>query len=378
MPEMSTQVELLLLMASAACACAVLGPFLVLRRVALITDAISHVLLFGIVIAYLIFKDVDSPWLFFGAAASGLLTVALVEALQKSRFVKSDAAIGLVFPTLFALGALLLTLCVPKTTHLDVDQVLLGSPEFGVQDLFLWNGQPVIAKGTLILTGLFVLNLSVILLCYKELKLSTFDPALATVFGFAPVLLHYLLMSLVSFSAVAAFNAVGPITVVALFVVPAASAYLLSDRLSIVILLSVVFALVGSYAGVWLALKFDTNIGGTVATVLGVLFGLVWLFAPPRGLLWQALQHWKKRARFHELLLAIHLFQHEGTPAEADESALDGLHRHFHWPPDVLKKVMNRAILRGWVVTTPERLVLTASGRIAAQTAFRIPVKQTE
>jgi manganese/zinc/iron transport system permease protein len=378
MPGMPTSVELLLLLSSAACACAVLGPFLVLRRVALITDAISHVLLFGIVVAYLIFKDVDSPWLFFGAAASGLLTVALVEALQKSRFVKSDAAIGLVFPTLFALGALLLTLFIPKTTHLDVDQVLLGSPEFGVQDVFLWNGQPVIAKGTLVLAGLFLLNLVVILLCYKELKLSTFDPALAAVFGFAPVLLHYVLMSLVSLSAVAAFNAVGPITVVALFVVPAACAYLLSDRLSIVILLSVVFALLGSYVGVWLALTFDTNIGGTVATVLGGLFGVVWLFAPPRGLLWKGLQHLEKRARFHELLLAIHLFQHEGTPAEADEAALDGLHRHFHWPPDVLQKVLNRAIQRGWVQATDTRLILTPSGRIAAQTAFRLPVPQTE
>ncbi len=375
---MSVQLELLLLMATAACACAVLGPFLVLRRVALITDAISHVLLFGIVIAYLIFKDLDSPWLFFGAAASGLLTVALVEALQKSRFVKSDAAIGLVFPTLFALGAILLTMFVPKTTHLDVDQVLLGSPEFGVQDLFLWSGTPIIAKGTLVLAGLFLLNLGAITLCYKELKLSTFDPALATVFGFAPVLLHYLLMSLVSLSAVAAFNAVGPITVVALFVVPAACAYLISDRLSVVLVLSVVFALVGSYVGVWLALQFDTNIGGTVATVLGLLFGLVWLFAPPRGLLWQGLQHWKKRGRFHELLLAIHLFQHEGTAAEAEESAIDGLHRHVQWPPDVLKQVMNRAIQRGWVVSSAERLTLTSSGRIAAQTAFRIPVKQTE
>jgi len=369
---MSIQVEELLLLLSAAVACAVLGPFLVLRRLALVTDAISHVLLFGIVAAYLVVKDVGSPWLFFGAAASGVLTVLLVEGLQRVRFIRSDAAIGLVFPTLFALGVLLLTLFVPKTTHLDVDQVLLGTPELAVFDLLSWNGVPVIARGTAILTGLFALNLAAILLLYKELKLSTFDAGLAVVFGFAPALLHYGLMTLVSLTAVAAFNAVGPVTVVALFVVPAACAAQVCVKLSHLLLASLGFALAGSYAGVWLALAWDTNLGGTVAATLGLLFASVFLLAPPHGLLWQGLRDVRQRRSFNELLLAIHLQQHENTSVEVEESTLAGLHRHFHWHPTVLRRVMARAVRRGWVQPQGARLMLTSAGRTAAGEVFQV------
>jgi len=264
--------ELLLLLLAAGAACALPGAFLVLRRQAMVADALSHVLLFGIAVAYLIFRDLDSPWLFFGAAASGVLTVALVEWLQTSRFIKADAAIGLVFPALFALGAILIALFVPKTTHLDVDQVLLGSPEFGAIDAIVLDGRPIVAKGTVLLTGLFSLELGFVLLLWKELSIGTFDPLQANLQGFRPRLLHYLLMALVSATAVAAFSAVGPITVVALFVVPAASAKLLATRLSTMIAMAVGFGLAGGLIGVPLALWLDTNVGGTMATVLGLLF----------------------------------------------------------------------------------------------------------
>src|SRR4051812_18218306 len=116
--------ELILVLAVVAAACAVPGVFLVLRRMALGSDAIGHVLLLGIVLAYFATRDLDSPWLLVGAAVAGLVTVALVELLQRTKLVKADAAIGLVFPALFALGVLLVSVKA-RNIHLDVDAVLL-------------------------------------------------------------------------------------------------------------------------------------------------------------------------------------------------------------------------------------------------------------
>ena len=349
---MSFSLQLVLLLACVGAACAVPGVFLVLRRLSLVADAISHVLLFGIVVAYLIIRDLASPWLTVGAAASGVLTVALVEVLQKSRLVKEDAAIGLTFPALFALGAVLLTVFVPRTTHLDVDQVLLGNEVFSVQDDRLTLFDLDLPRGVWAVGGLFVLNSLLVLLAYKELKLSTFDPELAAVFGFAPAVLHYALMTGVSVTAVAAFNAVGPVVVVALFVVPAATAYLLTDRLSVLLVLSVLFAVGGAVAGTFLALALDANAAGTVAAVLGGVFAAVFLVAPRRGLIAKALQRREQKRRFRDTLLALHLLEHDGAA--------------LAWPPAEVR----RAVRRGLVTATDGRLTLTAAGRGVAQGAW--------
>lgn len=381
---MSTYLPLVLLLASVGAACAVPGVFLLLRRVALVSDAISHVLLFGIVVAFLLVNDRSSPLLVFGAAASGVLTVALVELLQRTKLVKEDAAIGLVFPALFAVGAVLLTVFVPRTTHLDIDTVLLGNEAFSVFGNRLrpadWVGQGLCdwlrlpddlgPMGVWTLGGLFVLNSLLVLAVYKELKLSTFDPELATVFGFAPAVLHYGLMTCVSLTAVAAFDAVGPVVVVALFVVPAGTAYLLTDRLSWLLMLSVVFAVGGAALGTLLAIAIDANVAGTVAVMLGLIFGVVFLVAPRRGLVAQLLTRIDQRRRFHETMLAIHLLQHEGTPEEADESDVAGLHRHLHWLPAEVTTVVKRAERRGLVTQANGRLKLTAEGREVARGAF--------
>lgn len=368
---MSASVELALLLVAVAAACAVPGTFLVLRRMALVSDAISHVLLFGVVAAYLLVRDVSSPWLFAGAAASGVLTVALVELLQRTRLVKEDAAIGLVFPALFSLGALLLVVYVPKGVHLDVDQVLLGNEVYSIGvNRLAWGGRDLGPAGLVVLTGLFLLNAGLVAVFYKELKLGTFDPGLAAALGFAPAAVHYGLMTAVSVTAVAAFDAVGPVVVVALFVVPPAAAYLLTDRLSRMLLLAVAIGAGGAAAGVAVALALDANVAGTVAATLGLLFGLVFVLAPGRGLVSQAARRWRQRRRFHETMLAIHLLQHEGTPQEADESRLDGLHRHLHWRPAEVSAVVTRAIRNAWVTGDGPRLRLTAAGRTAAAEAL--------
>jgi manganese/zinc/iron transport system permease protein len=179
--------------------------------------------------------------------------------------------------------------------------------------------------------------------------------------------MHYGLMSVVSFTCVAAFDAVGPVVVIALLVVPAASAYLLTDHLGRMILCSLTLGVAGAVAGTLLALELDTNIAGTVASMQGLLFAAVYLVAPRRGLLAYLLKHWRQRRRFHETTLAIHLFQHEGTPAEADESRLDGLHRHLQWLPADVTTVVRRSERHGLVEREGEMLKLTPAGRERAR-----------
>lgn len=344
-----------------AAACAVPGVFLVLRRVTMVSDAISHVLLFGIVSAYLLTRDLNSPWLLVGAAGSGVLTVALVELFQRHRFVKADAAVGLTFPVLFSLGVILASLYT-RNTHLDVDQVLLGHAEYASLDrirLFRWD----LPRALVIVGGILLANVLVVGVLFKELKLSTFDAALAASLGFLPGLLHYGLMTMVSLTAVAAFDAVGPVLVVAFFAVPACVAYLLTNRLGSMLLVSAVTGIGSALLGVLVAFRLDTTIAGTTATVLGIVFGVVFLIAPDRGLLARFRRNHRQRRKFFETMLTIHLYQHEGTPSEPEEARLDGLHRHLRWHPEAVRRVVHRAKRHGLITQEGELLKLSPSGR---------------
>jgi manganese/zinc/iron transport system permease protein len=357
----------LLVLVLVAAACAVPGVFLVLRRTALVSDAIGHTLLLGIVLAYFATRDLDSPWLLAGAALTGLVTVALVELLQRTRLVKADAAIGLVFPALFALGVLLVSVGA-RNIHIDLDAVLLGQPENA--DLPRWNvlGRPV--SPLWVMAGVLAVNATLCVLLFKELKLSTFDPGLAASLGFRPGLIHYGLMAVVSVTAVAAFDAVGPVLVVGFFVVPAAAAFLLTDRLAVMIGLACGIGAAGAVAGVSAAERLNTNTAGAVAAALGVLFALAFLFAPGRGQVARLVKRREQRRTFEETMLAVHLYQHEGTPAEAEEARLAGLHAHLRWEPERVAAVVRRATDNGLVVRAGELLKLTDAGRVRAREVF--------
>lgn len=366
---MSPRFEITLVLVAVAVACALPGVFLLLRRISLVSDAISHVLLFGIVIAYFLAGDPDSPFLLVGAATTGVLTVALVEALQRTKLVKEDAAIGLVFPALFALGALLVTMY-GRNVHLDLDSVLMGQPGFAFQPR--WTVAGVGIKPLAVLGVIALLNIVVIAIFYKELKLATFDAALAATLGFLPGLLHYGLMTLVSLTAVASFDAAGPVLVVAFFIVPAATAYLLTDRLWLLLLLSAVIGSVAAVMGTWVSLEEDLNIPGTIAVILGLLFAATFVLAPQRGLLAQAIRRVSQHRRFLETMLTIHLFQHEGTAAEVDEARVEGLHRHLAWEPRRVKQVVERAEGRDLVREVSGLLQLTERGRAVAREMLNV------
>ena len=367
---MSTpQIEIQLVAAVTAIACALPGVFLVLRRMALMSDAISHAILVGIVLAFFVTEDLSSPLLIIAAAATGVVTVSLVELLNRTHLVREDAAIGLVFPALFSLGVILISRFAGDV-HLDTDAVLLGELAFAPFDRLIVGGYDLGPQALYVMGAILLLNLICLTLFYKELKLATFDAALAAALGFSPGLIHYGLMALVSVTAVGAFDAVGSVLVVALMIAPPATAYLLTDRLPRMLGLSAAIGVLSALSGYWLAHMLDASIAGSMATMAGVLFGLAFLLAPDRGLIALARRRARQRWEFAQTMLAIHLFNHEGLPDAAQESHIDHLDEHLRWERAFAAQVVRQAERRGLVIQHNGVLALTERGRQLARQAI--------
>ena len=364
---MSIELEIQLVAVVVSMACALAGVFLVLRRLALMSDAITHTVLLGIVLVFFITRDLSSPLLVFGAALMGVATVGLVELLRRTRLVREDASIGLVFPALFSVAVILISRYA-GSVHLDTDAVLLGEIAFTPFTRFEAFGRDLGPRTLWVMSGVLLLNVLFITLLYKELKLSTFDPGLAAALGFAPTLLQYAFMTLVSVTAVGAFDAVGSILVVALMIAPPATAYLLSQRLSHVILLSLAIAVLAALGGFWSAWLLDASIAGCMATAAGVLFLLAFLLAPERGVIAVARRKQRQRWEFARAMLAIHLLHHEGTAESEEESNEAHLGEHLRWDREFARRVVGEAEQHALVRREAGgRLKLTEAGRAAAQ-----------
>lgn len=363
------QIEIQMIAVVTAVACALPGVFLVLRRMAMMSDAISHTVLLGIVLGFFLVGDLTSPFLILGAAAMGVVTVSLVALLERTRLVKEDAAIGLVFPALFSIAVILISRYAGNV-HLDVDAVLVGEIALAPFDRLLLFGRDLGPRGLYLMAGILLFNLLFIAVFYKELKLSTFDAGLAAALGFMPTLLHYALMALVSVTVVGAFDIVGSILVVALIVVPPVTAYLLTDRLAHMLGLSALLGAFSALSGYWLAHFLDASIAGSMATMAGLMFGAVFLLAPERGILAIIRRRSRQRWEFAQTMLTIHLYNHEGKPEAVQENRVDHLSDHLRWDPGFALQVVRRAVDRTLVVRKNGRLELTENGRQRAQHAL--------
>ena len=437
---------------------ALLGAFLLLRGMSLTSDAISHTVLLGIVVAFLLMTetfglegDTSSPWLILGAALAGVATVALTELLYRSGLVKQDAALGLAFPLLFAIAVILVSRFVDDV-HLDEDAVLVGEiglawantnshcfdncasvtvtpdhpaakitrqcvncRELGISPrdegaefrqicsncgryspaqafgAGLLDEEPALVffpKSITVMLVMTALTLAFVMLFFKELKLATFDAGLAKALGFRPGRLNYALMILVSLVAVGAFDAVGSILVIAFFIVPPAAAYLLTDRLWLMLVASpligvagVVFgydlargllfgavpvsagiAAINRAFGLELVERWDSSISASMALMIFVLFLLAWVFSPRYGLLSTLVRRANRRRRFADQVVLAHIHNHQHTELHRTECRLDTLHRHFRWQPGKMARVMARLRALGYVRVTAGVAELTARG----------------
>ena len=346
-------------------AASLLGTFLILRGASMLSDAISHSIVFGIIIVWLVSGQTSGPIQIIGAALTGLLTVFLTELLTATRRVKADAAIGLVFPALFSIGVLLINIYA-RDVHIDQHTVLLGEIGFVWLDTYEIGGQ-LVPQAVVWMGLMALLNLVFVILFFKELKLATFDAALARSLGFAPALLSYGLLALLSGTAVAAFDSVGAILFIAFVIVPPSAAYLLTDRLSLMLAIGAGISVVSAIAGYWLAVWFNVSIGGMMAVATGVCFTLALAFGPRYGLIAQ----WARRkARMGEnaaRTLAVHLFNHEGDANASDENVEAALRDHLHWSEARAHAVLEKSLADGLVTRSGDRLALTEKGRDAAR-----------
>jgi len=363
------QLEIQLIASIVAVACALPGVFLVLRRMAMMSDAISHTVLLGIVIAFFITKSITSPLLLIGAALMGVLTVSLVELLNRTRLVREDAAIGLVFPAIFSLAVLLISRFAGDV-HIDTDAVLLGELVFAPFNRLRLLGMDIGPEALYTAGGILLLNIIFIVLFYKELKLATFDPALAAALGFAPAIIHYALMALVSLTAVGSFDAVGSVLVVAFMIAPPAAAYLLTDRLSRMLIYSALIGISSAISGYWLAHWLDASIAGSMATMTGVSFLTVYLLAPERGLIAQARRRQGQRIEFALTMLTMHIAHHTATHEVEQENEITRLNEHLKWSPAFTTEIVGLAKREGLVQQKNGLLTLTESGLKRAQQQF--------
>jgi manganese/zinc/iron transport system permease protein len=346
-------------------AASLVGTFLVLRGNSMLSDAISHSIVLGIVVVWLLTRQQSGPVQIIGAALTGVFTVFLTELLVSTRRVKNDAAIGLVFPALFSIGVLLLNLYA-RDVHIDQHTVLLGEIGFvwlDTVDIFGYRvPQSILSMGAMTLV-----NLGFVAIFFKELKLATFDEALAKALGFAPVALSYALLALTSATAVAAFDSVGAILFIAFVIVPPSAAYLLTDRLWVMLLIGSLIAIASSISGYFLAVALNVSIGGMMAVMTGVFLMAAFLFGPRYGMIAQVARRRGLLEANECRTLSVHLYNHEGEPEQGEENVTRALREHLLWDDTRARNVLSRCLDDGLVTRQGHLLQLTEKGRAEAR-----------
>ena len=355
-------IESLYILIITSLACAILGVFLVLRRLSMVSDAISHSVLLGIVIGYFITKDIGSALLIIGASLFGVLTTICIELLIKSKRVSEDASVGIIFPMFFSVAVILITRYA-RNVHLDTEVVLIGeiilAPFHRIN--FLGASLP---KALVQMSFVLLINIIFVTVFFRKLKISSFDPVYAGVAGIAGTGLYYIFMALISFTAVSAFESVGAILAIAFFISPAASAYLISKDLKITLLLSAVYAIVNSCIGYFLAVKFNVSMSGMCAVVSGLTF-MITMAVYPGGIITKMIRYIKNKNRFSRELLILHIDNHTGKKNALGELGYSTIREHIAWSDSKLKYVLDKLIKKGYVYRAKERGVysLTETGK---------------
>lgn len=284
---MSDDLAIILTAVLLGTSCGLLGPFLVLRRQVLLSDAVAHAVLPGIVLVYILFGSRAPLSVILGAGFFAVICVLGIEQIRATGLVKADAAIGLVFPTLFALGVIGVT-TFASGVHLDLDSTIYG--EIAFTPFRTWNVFGVeMARSLPLLAVVAAANLTLLVLLWKELKASAFDPVFLAVTGVSPVLVSRLLLTAVAVTAVTAFESVGAILVVTMLIVPAATAYLLTVRLLPLVLVSVMVGWISAIGGYGSAIALDASIAGSMGLVATLCFGLAFMLSPRFGVITRAL-----------------------------------------------------------------------------------------
>lgn len=360
----------------AAIACALCGSFLVLRRMSLMGDAISHAVLPGIVAAFLLSDSLATLPVFIGAAAVGVLTSLLSELVHRVGRVEPGASMGVVFTILFSIGVIWLEQIGGRSVHLDADCVLYGNMQNAI-----WPEAPTTLAGLFSLEALstlphavqtlaiaVVVNIVLIVLFFKELRLSAFDPTLAKALGYRPALMHAALMTLVAITTVAAFEAVGSILVVAMLIVPGVVGHLFCDRLGSLLIVATLAAILASAGGYAAGAVLNLDTTGMVGVMLGIVLIGAGLIAPKHG--WLA--RWFRRLRLRvatareDMLGALWRLEELPTTGDAPVPAPAARElKHAVGGGFIARLAFHRLLARGEAVPTGKRGRVSFSGNEA-------------
>jgi len=387
--------------ALAAMSCALPGVFLVLRKQSMLGDALSHTALPGVVVAFLFHywlqtagwveegEGVPTVFMFCGAVVAGVLTSLLTESVRKLGGVESSAALGVIYTSLFALGLFLISRYAGNV-HLDTDCVLFGAVETAAA-LDTLPGSDV-PRAAVINGGTFLLNLVFLLLCFKELRLTTFDPALADSSGFNSTVVHYVLMAVTSVTLVAALESVGSILVITVLVAPAAAAFLLTERLWTMIAVALLVAGGSTFLGHWLAIATphlvfqplgfttvnNTNTAGMTAIACGGIFLAAFLFSPKKGLISQSARRSLIGFRIvcEDVLGILYRLEELARSDDSIRIPVGNPVAALEMRKSFLSRLLDRLALwrltkQGYVEMSGENCVLTDSGRNVAKRLVR-------
>lgn len=256
-----------------AITCSMVGVFLILRRMSLLGDAISHSVLLGIVLAFLISGGDSMFAMIIGAVLIGVITAWLSSVLHKLGKLQMDASMGIIFTWFFAMGIILISIYA-ENVHIDQDAVILGEIAFIPFDTLILWGMDIGPRAFWMILGVFIINLAIIVMAFERFKAVSFHPVLAVSLGISITFWHYLLMTMVSLTTVASFEAVGAVLVVALLVIPASSAYLWAKSLKGMLWLAAAYAQVSVFLGYGVAVWLDSSIAASIAVMSGVLLFL--------------------------------------------------------------------------------------------------------
>lgn len=256
--------------------CGIIGCFIILRGMALMGDAISHAVLPGVALSYMLGIN-----FFFGAVVTGVLTAIGIGYVSQNSRIKNDSAIGIVFTSFFAVGIILITFAKSST---DLYHILFGNV-LAVRASDMWI--------TLII-GIVIA--AVVYLFYKELLVSSFDPVMSAAYGLPGRLIHYLLMTLLTLVTVASLQTVGIILVVAMLITPASTAYLLTNRLWVMIYLAAGFGALSAVVGLYFSVKYNLASGAAIVLASAIWFMLALAFSPKQGVLWRHFRSRRKKA----------------------------------------------------------------------------------
>lgn len=334
--------------------CGILGCFIVLRNMALIGDALSHAILPGVVFAYIILGSYSVLGFFIGSTIAGLLAAVMITWIQHNSKTKDDAAIGIVFTALFSLGVMGISwLSRNQGIHLDLKDFLFGNV-LGVSNDDLW------------LTGIIAIYVILnIIVFYRYLFISTFQPVIARTMGISVTIIHYFLMLLLSFAVVASLRTVGVILVVAMLITPASTALLLSNRLKTVLFVSAGIGVFSAISGLIASILLNTTPGPAMAVIAAIIYLLALLFSPEKGIVFKSFQKraLNQKIKMEDFLKQAFRLQEQGN------LGIEAITQKLNFTKQQISAITEKLVKRGFLTKTP--LMLTTKGLEEARRLVR-------